>query len=405
MHSRSTQRGSWFGVRIFSVMAIVAGLSVVGGGVLSQTAGASTPDTLEIGFICSCTGPEASTISQTAPAAEAWASWTNAHGGLEGHKVQLTVKDDGYNPSTSLTDAESLVQQNHVLAIIDNSDEDQAWANYAKQQGVPVLGDTDTEAGYTNSDFFTPGMTFNNSSAAEADAMKKAGVTKVADVYCAEVAICAQSVPLLSAALKKVGGSVVYSAAIGFAAPNYTAQCLAAKQAGAKGMEVGDASGVVVKVASNCASQGYEPLEFGGDGTVSKSWLTTPGMQGNVDVQPDVPWFVHDAGTKEMYEALDKYAPAVPSGPNMGEVVVQDWSELIEFQQAFEAAHPTGTPTAATILKGLYALPKGTTLGGIAPPLGGFVKGKPANNTCFYLMGINDGKFVTIDNNKPVCPS
>jgi len=405
MHSRSTQRGSWFGVRIFSAMAIVAGLSAVGGGVLGQTAGASTPDTLQIGFICSCTGPEASTISQTAPAAEAWASWTNAHGGIDGHQVHLTVKDDGYNPSTSLSDAQSLVEQDHVLAIIDNSDEDQSWASYAKEQGVPVLGDTDTEAGYTNSDFFTPGMTFNNSAAAEADAMKKAGVTKVADVYCAEVAICAQSVPLLATALKKVGGSVVYSAAIGFAAPNYTAQCLAAKQAGAKGIEVGDASGVVVKVAANCASQGYEPLEFGGDGTVSKSWLTTPGMQGNVDVQPDVPWFVHDAGTKEMYEALDKYAPSVPSGPNMGEVVVQDWSELIEFQMALEAAHPSGTPTAATILKGLYALPKGTTLGGIAPPLAGFVKGKPANNSCFYLMGINNEKFVTIDNNKPVCPS
>ncbi len=405
MHSKSTRRGSWFGVRIFTVMAVAAGLSVVGGGALAQTAGASTPDTLQIGFICSCTGPEASTISQTAPAAQAWASWTNAHGGIDGHKVHITVKDDGYNPATSLSDAQTLVEEDHVLAIIDNSDEDQAWASYAKEQGVPVLGDTDTVAGYTNSDFFTPGMTFNNSSAAEADAIKKAGVTKMADVYCAEVAICAQSVPELAAALKKVGGSLVYSAAIGFAAPNYTAQCLAAKQAGAKGMEVGDASGVVVKVAADCAAQGYEPLEFGGDGTVSKSWLTTPGMQGNVDVQPDVPWFVHDAGTKEMYEALDKYAPAVPGGANMGEVVVLDWSELIEFQQAFEAAHPSGTPTAATILKGLYALPKGTTLGGIAPPLGGFVKGKTANNSCFYLMGINHGQFVTIDNNKPVCPS
>ncbi len=405
MHSKSTRRGSWFGVRIFTVMAVAAGLSVVGGGALAQTAGASTPDTLQIGFICSCTGPEASTISQTAPAAQAWASWTKAHGGIDGHKVHITVKDDGYNPATSLSDAQTLVEEDHVLAIIDNSDEDQAWASYAKEQGVPVLGDTDTVAGYTNSDFFTPGMTFNNSSAAEADAIKKAGVTKMADVYCAEVAICAQSVPELAAALKKVGGSLVYSAAIGFAAPNYTAQCLAAKQAGAKGMEVGDASGVVVKVAADCAAQSYEPVEFGGDGTVSKSWLTTPGMQGNVDVQPDVPWFVHDAGTKEMYEALDKYAPAVPAGPNMGEVVVQDWSELIEFQQAFEAAHPSGTPTAATILKGLYALPKGTTLGGIAPPLGGFVKGKTANNSCFYLMGINHGQFVTIDNNKPVCPS
>ena len=354
MQSRGTRRGSWFGLRLFMVMAVAAGLSVVGGGLLGQTAGASTPATLEIGFICSCTGPEASTISQTAPAAQAWASWTNAHGGIDGHKVHIVVKDDGYNPSTSLSDAQTLVEQDHVLAIMDNSDEDQAWASYAKEQGVPVLGDTDTVAGYTNSDFFTPGMTFNNSSAAEADAMKKAGVTKIADVYCAEVAICAQSVPELNAALKKVGGSVVYSAAIGFAAPNYTAQCLAAKQAGAKGMEVGDASGIVVKVASDCAAQGYEPLEFGGDGTVSKSWLTTPGMQGNVDVQPDVPWFVHDAGTKEMYEALDKYAPSVPAGPNFGEVVVQDWSEAIEFQHGgFQAAHPSGTPTAADILKGL----------------------------------------------------
>ncbi len=209
MHSKSTRRGSWFGVRIFTVMAVAAGLSVVGGGALAQTAGASTPDTLEIGFICSCTGPEASTITQTPPAAQAWASWTNAHGGLDGHKVQIIVKDDGYNPATSLSDAQTLVETAHVLAIIDNSDEDQAWASYVKQQGVPSLGDTDTEAGYTNSDFFTPGMTYKNSSAAVADAMKKAGVTKVADVYCAEVAICAQSVPLMSAAWKMVGGSVV----------------------------------------------------------------------------------------------------------------------------------------------------------------------------------------------------
>jgi branched-chain amino acid transport system substrate-binding protein len=405
MQSRGTRRGSWFGLRLFMVMAVATGLSVVGGGLLGQTAGASTPATLEIGFICSCTGPEASTISQTAPAAQAWASWTNAHGGIDGHKVHIVVKDDGYNPSTSLSDAQTLVEQDHVLAIMDNSDEDQAWASYAKEQGVPVLGDTDTVAGYTNTDFYTPGMTFNNSSAAEADAMKKAGVTKIADVYCAEVAICAQSVPELNAALKKVGGSVVYSAAIGFAAPNYTAQCLAAKQAGAKGMEVGDASGIVVKVASDCAAQSYEPLEFGGDGTVSKSWLTTPGMQGNVDVQPDVPWFVHDAGTKEMYEALDKYAPSIPAGPNFGEVVVQDWSEAVEFQMAAQAAHIGATPTAADIVKGLDALPKGTTLGGIAPPLGGFAKGKTSNTKCFYLMGINHGKFVTIDNNKPVCPS
>ena len=94
-----------------------------------------------------------------------------------------------------------------------------------------------------------------------------------------------------------------------------------------------------------------------------------------------------------------------PPGRTSERSSCRTWAESTEFEQAAEAAHPSGTPTAAEILKGLYALPKGTTLGGIAPPLGGFVKGKPANNTCFYLMGINHGKFVTINDNKPVCPS
>jgi branched-chain amino acid transport system substrate-binding protein len=198
--------------------------------------------------------------------------------------------------------------------------------------------------------------------------------------------------------------SLVYSGGISFAAPNYTAQCLAAKQAGATGMEVGDASAIVVKVVMNCSAQGYNPVEFGGDGTVSASWLALPAMQGNVDVQPDIPWFVHDAATKPMYEALDKYAPAVPAGPNFGEIVVQAWAEATEFQLAFEAAHLSGTRRRRTSLKGLYALPKGTTLDGIAPPLGGFVKGKPANNKCFFLMGINHGKFVTLDGGQAGLP-
>src|ERR1019366_7274180 len=104
------------------------------------------------------------------------------------------------------------------------------------------------------------------------------------------------------------------------------------------------------------------------------SWLTIPAMQGNVDVQPEIPWFVHDAATKPMYAALEKYAPSVPAGPNFGEVVVQVWAEGTEFKLAAEAAHLSANPTAAQVLKGLYALPKGTTLDGIAPPLGGFVK-------------------------------
>lgn len=397
------RRGRGLALRIVTATVIAGGLSAVG--FVGLPAGAATETPLVVGDICSCTGPEASTIAQTSPTALAWASSVNAQGGIDGHKVQVIVKDDGYNPTTSLADAQTLVEQDHVVAIMDNSDEDQSWASYVKQQGVPVLGDTDTVAGYTNSDFFTPGLTFNNATPGEVAAMKRAGVKKVADLYSAEVAICAQSSAVLKGDLAKVGLKLVYTASIGFAAPNYEAQCLASKQAGATGMDVGDASGVVTKVAQNCASQGYAPLEFGGDGTVSISWLTIPAMQGNVDVQPEIPWFVHNAATKPMYAALDKYAPSVPAGPNFGEVVVQVWAEGTEFKLAAEAAHLGANPTSADVLKGLYALPKNTTLDGISPPLGGFVKGKPSNNKCFYLMGINHQKFVTLNGNKPLCTS
>jgi hypothetical protein len=164
----------------------------------------------------------------------------------------------------------------------------------------------------------------------------------------------------------------------------------------------GDATAIVVKVAEDCAAQGYTPIELSGDGTVAISWLTIPAMQGNVDVQSNLPWFVHDAATKDMYAALDKYAPAVPKSPNFGEIALQAWTSGPELQAAAAAGHLGAKPTAAAITAGLYALPKGTTLGGLAPPLH-FAKGKTASNSCFFLMGIQHKKFVTLDGGKLTC--
>jgi len=366
------------------------------------TAGAAAKAPVVIGDICSCTGPEASSIGQTTAVVQAWASWVNSHGGLDGHQVQVIVKDDGYSASASLTDVTQLIEQDHVIALLDNSDEASAWTTLAKQDKVPVFGGTETAAGYTNTDFFPPGGTFNLSTPAGAAIDKAHGVKKVADLYCVEVAICAQSVAEVKTALHNVGLSLVYSAGIGYAAPNYTAQCLAAKQSGATSMEVADATAIVVKVAETCAAQGYTPKELSADGTVAIAWLSLPAMQGNIDTQSEVPWFVHDAATKDMYAALDKYAPTVPKSPNFGEIVVQAWAAGVLLQAAVAAGHLTSTPTSAEITAGLYNLPKGTDLGGLTPPLH-FTRGKPASNGCFFVMGIEHKKFVTLDGGKYTC--
>jgi branched-chain amino acid transport system substrate-binding protein len=394
--------GGRFGGRVLMALTLAAGLTVAAGSLGQTAASAASKTPLMIGDLCSCTGAEASTIAQTTDVVQAWASSVNAKGGIDGHPVQIIVKDDGYNPATSKADAEAFVQQDHVVAILDNSDEDTEWASIVKAAKIPVIGATESDAGYQNSDFFPPGATFNFSDGASAVAAKKAGVKKEAALYCVEVAICQQATEQGKPLLAKEGIKIVYSAGIGFAAPNYSAQCIAAKQSGADAMTVGDASAIVTKVAQNCATQGYSPKELSADGAVAIAWLGVPAMNGNVDVQADLPWFVHNAATKPMYAALAKYAKGVTTGPNFGEVVLQAWAGGVELQLAAEAGQIGATPTAAEITRGLYALPKGTTLGGLSPPIS-FVKGKTASNNCFYEMGIKQAKFVVLGGGKPFC--
>jgi branched-chain amino acid transport system substrate-binding protein len=397
----AAMRNGLLGGRILCAMALAAGLTLVSGAMGQPAGAASSKAPMVIGDLCSCTGPEASTISQTTDVVNAWASSVNAKGGIGGHKVQIVVKDDGYNPTTSLADAQALVQQNHVIAIFDNSDEDTVWASYIKTQKVPVFGATEANAGYQNSDFFPPGGTFNYSDGAGAVAAHKAGIKTEAILYCVEVAICQQSSIEAQTILPKLGMKLVFSAGIGFAAPNYSAQCLAAKQSGAQSMAVGDASAIVTKVAQNCATQGYSPIELSADGSVAIAWLGVPSMNGNIDVQGDIPWFVHNAATKPMYDALNKYAPGVTTGPNFGEVVVQSWAASVLFELAANAGHLSAKPTSAQILNGIYTL-KNTTLDGLSAPIT-FHKGQPASNPCFYEMGIKNAKFVTLGGGKPFC--
>jgi len=394
-------RKGLLGGRILCAMALAAGLTLVSGAMGQPAGAASNKAPLVIGDLCSCTGPEASTISQTTDVVNAWASSINAKGGIDGHKVQIVVKDDGYNPATSQADAQALVQQNHVIAIFDNSDEDTVWATYIKKQHVPVIGATEANTGYQNPDFFPPGATINYDGGANAVEAKKAGIKTEAILYCVEVTICQQSVGTTRTLLPKLGMKLVFSTGIGFAAPNYSAQCLAAKQSGAQAIAVADASAIVTKVAQNCATQGYDPIELSGDGSVAIAWLGIPSMNGNLDVQADIPWFVHNAATKPMYDALAKYAPGVTTGPNFGEVVVQSWAAGVLLQLAAGAANLSANPTSAQILRGLYAL-KNTTLDGLTAPIT-FHQGKPADNPCFFDMGIKNAKFVALNGDKPYC--
>ena len=129
------------------------------------------------------------------PAYKAWAQWVNGNGGINGHKVNLINKDDSFNPGTSLTEVKTMVQEDHAIAIVDGSDVDASWADYVKQENVPVIGaESSSEPFFTNSDFYAEGQTEDQLFASIVGAAKKVKAKNMALFYCAEAATCQEGV-------------------------------------------------------------------------------------------------------------------------------------------------------------------------------------------------------------------
>ena len=95
--------------------ALVA--SGCGGGSSSSSSPGVTKTTVLIGSHQPLTGPAAPGYSEIAPAAKAFFDYLNAQGGVNGRKINLIYKDDGYNPTKTVEVVHQLVLQNKVFAI------------------------------------------------------------------------------------------------------------------------------------------------------------------------------------------------------------------------------------------------------------------------------------------------
>ncbi len=387
--------------------AAIAGSMLVAVATTAAPAGAASASgtPIVIGDLCSCTGIQASSVELSTPTDQAWVKSVNAHGGIAGHPVTLISADDQTNPAVATTDIGKFIETDHVAAIIDNSQEDSAWISDAVSAGVPVIGGVNSVLGYTNTDVFPSGSTLNYGIAGEDAGAAKAGIKTEAIFYCVEAASCKQITDLAGKVGQQFGIKVVYTSGISFTAPNYTAQCVAAKATGADSLETADANIVVEKAADNCAAQGWSPVEVTATSEIGSGMATDPTFKTMIASMNDVPWVVHNAATKDMYAAISKYEPSVETSSNFGEQVVLEWANLTLLQHAIAAADPptTAKVTGAEVKKGLYHLPAGDNLGGLAAQPIHFTKGVPANFNCWYYMGTKSGKFVWSNNHKPIC--
>jgi branched-chain amino acid transport system substrate-binding protein len=380
--------------RVF-IFAII-GVTLLSSIATSESAGATNSAPIVVGDICSCTGPLGAGALPTTAVLQSWAKWVNAHGGIDGHDVTLVVKDDGSNQGVAISDAKELIAA-HAVAIADNSITGEAWGSYARAARIPVVGLGGT---WDYPDYFVTGTTVGNYYGALAVAAKKSGAKKFGLVVCAEVAACTGAKAPTAAALHKVGIKLTYFTTISFAAPNYTAECLATEESGANIIEVGDAASVIQHFMQDCATQGYRP-KLVESLTVYNNWPQTASFNNTIAMMPTYPWPFHTAVTKEMYAALAKYAPGTASNPDFSGTSAAAWVDGIMIQTALQLSNPGKTVTAADVLEGLYKF-HGETLGGLVPPTT-FHKGKVSTSACAFFLGIKNGKFTSPLGLKPTC--
>jgi branched-chain amino acid transport system substrate-binding protein len=351
-------------------------------------------------------GPLASSIGGFGPTLKAWAAWTNAHGGINGHPVNLIVMDDGGNPTTALADVKQMVTQNHIIALVNASGSEDAYAPYMVSTGIPVVGGLDADPIYqTTGDFFSQGTSPAATTFGELQAASSAGLKKIAILYCSEVAACAAQVPYVKAIAAPLGMSVVYATGISSSAVNYTAPCLAAKAAGATLLVVSAAAAQQLAVGQDCARQGLHAPLVTGDINFTMGWLKVPAANGAISSLPAFPFTDNStAATQAFHQALSKYYPSVLSSDSYGEVEASAWTSGELFAAAAKAGNLGSSPSAQGVKNGLYAL-KGETLNGLSGPIT-YVHGKNPNVNlkCYFLLTIKNGKFVEPQGNAAICP-
>lgn len=358
---------------------------------------------IRVGAVGTYSGAVASSIASAKSSVQAWADELNASGGINGHPVKLYLEDDAGSVSQALTAVKTLVEQDHVVAIVGQaSGNASTWADYIKKKGIPVVGGNPGEASSTkNDDFFSIGgnplATFYGVSAAAKDYG-----TKFGELYCAELPACANTIGLFKAFGKSTGVDLTYSTKVAASAPDFVAPCQGLKDSGVQSYILSLAAATQANVAGTCKQQGLNARLIVSGQTADQNMLSNSAFADAVIVSPIVPFMDETSpATKAMHAALAKYAPSLGSKSNpLNQHAIQGYISGKLFEAAVKASGASDV-TPETVKQGLYAL-KGETLAGLTVPLT-YVAGKPSLFNCYYVTQIRNGQMVAPGGPKPKC--
>jgi branched-chain amino acid transport system substrate-binding protein len=189
--------------------------------------------------------------------------------------------------------------------------------------------------------------------------------------------------------------SVVHEAQVSLAQPDFTAETVSARRAGAEAVVTLVDLQSMIRVVRSAARQGWKPT-FGGSFAfdTADAEQSSDILDGLLSSSLTLNW----SASPKMADYRDAVARFVPGG-KLGGQGANAWAQ----GKLIEAAvrHVTGPLTSAALIDGLDKLDN-ETLGGIVPPQR-FPKGKPHYNPCIVPIKLTGGKWTQPLGEKFVC--
>jgi branched-chain amino acid transport system substrate-binding protein len=338
-------------------------------------------------------------------ALRSWVASVNAGGGLGGHPVRLEVADDGTDPARHRALVQEFVERRGVVAFVYNAAvfSGQASVEYLNSRKVPVIGGSGTEPWYTTSPlFFTQiiagEVAIEATTASYARSAKAGNMTRMGLVTCSDgVQVCedtARSVPKYAS---KYGVQLAYQGRASLAAPDFTANCLAARNAGVQILYLALDANSYQRFGRSCASVDYKPKYGIAQPVMLAEVARDANMQGSPGVSYTAPFFFDaNSAIAEFHRAMSQYAAGVPltGSASLG------WSAAKLLQAS--ARRLSAVPTSADILEGVWSL-DGEDLGGLTAPLRFRRDGPTVPPVCYWQVVVADNSYQSPDHGQRHC--
>jgi branched-chain amino acid transport system substrate-binding protein len=384
--------------------AAAKGSATPAAGGTSAPAGAATKAPIAVGSVATLSGPLGAFTKDYIYAIGVWVKYKNLHGGIAGHPVRHLITDDGGDPARYNAAVRQMTEEQGAIAFLHNT---VGFAGgdlgYVTQKRMPVIGhEGGTDFVYDNPFVFTPaasGSTYAYAGgAAIASIAVPAGKKKLGVLACSDVKLCDNFFKVLTGPeSKEMGFEVVYQARPSLTQPDYTGECISARQAGADVLITILDNNSMLRVARSCARQNYKPTYGFFDNVTLPSVAQDPNVEGAVVAAKAPPWVATDVpGLAEIHKAFAEVVPGV----EVNGAHVNGWVSARTFEEA--AKNLPDKPTNEDVLNGLWSL-QGNDLGGLTYPLTFPKMGNSPNKACWGVVVIKDKRFIAPKGSAVTC--